>query len=254
MKLLVNADDYGIDENRTKAILGCFRIRAISHTTAMVNMPFYGRAVEMIKEEGLLDRMGLHLNLTEGFPLSDEIKSFPFFCNKDGSFNKVFHMRTLSRLRLSAAATEALRIELRAQIERFLKSGATRRHVDSHHHVHTDWSVMRVLMPLLKEYDFTSIRKSRNLGRGMSFPKRVYKKIFNCYLTSEFKSTDWFGGFDVFQYGCADLSEQDSVEVMVHPMFGTPENLNLSSELTDSGSSVTDELDFYQQKGVEFYD
>ena len=39
IKLVVNADDYGIAENQTEAILAAFQRGIITSTTVMVSMP-----------------------------------------------------------------------------------------------------------------------------------------------------------------------------------------------------------------------
>lgn len=251
MKLVVNADDFGIDENRTTAILECFRLGAISRTTAMVNMSYFMTAVEVIKSMGLVDRMGLHLNLTEGVPLTARMRECRVFSDGGGCFTGDFHRCGKMRLWLPAGTEVILRDELRAQIEKFLASGAVLLHIDSHHHVHTDYSVARVLLPLLREYGFKSIRKSRNLCVGVSFPKRIYKALFNRYVTRGMLSTDWFGRFEDFQQCLANVRADDSVEVMVHPMYGAPEQLDLAAPLTDSGWRMVEELAFYRESEIE---
>lgn len=251
MKLVVNADDFGIDENRTTAILECFRLGAISRTTAMVNMSYFMTAVEVIKSMGLVDRMGLHLNLTEGVPLTARMRECRVFSDGGGCFTGDFHRCGKMRLWLPAGTEVILRDELRAQIEKFLASGAVLLHIDSHHHVHTDYSVARVLLPLLREYGFKSIRKSRNLCVGVSFPKRIYKAFFNRYVTRGRVSTDWFGSFEDFQQCLNGIGTNDSVEVMVHPMFGTLKQLDRGAVLTDSGCPIAEELLFYRENGIE---
>ena len=101
IKIVVNADDYGWDENRTKAILEAYRIGAITTTTIMPNMPWFDKAVEMAKGTGLHANIGMHLTLTEGFPLTDRIRKCPRFCNADGRFNAVFHRQAFTRVILS---------------------------------------------------------------------------------------------------------------------------------------------------------
>ena len=46
-KIIVNADDFGWDENRTRAIIQAYKLGLIHTTTAMANMPWFDRAIEM---------------------------------------------------------------------------------------------------------------------------------------------------------------------------------------------------------------
>ena len=79
MGIVRNADDFGKSTEINNAILTCFKDGLIDRTTIMVNMPGADEAAELAREEGFFDKVGLHLNLTEGEPLTDEIKQNPLF-------------------------------------------------------------------------------------------------------------------------------------------------------------------------------
>ena len=79
--IIVNADDFGRDEESTRAILECFRRGYINQTTLMVNMPCAEKAVVLAREAGFADKIGLHLNLTQGMPLTESIKRFSEMCD-----------------------------------------------------------------------------------------------------------------------------------------------------------------------------
>lgn len=75
MKLIINADDFGMSESINEAIFKLVDLGAISSTTVMINMPF---ALDIIRlAERLNISIGLHVNITEGFPVShpDLVKS-----------------------------------------------------------------------------------------------------------------------------------------------------------------------------------
>ena len=255
VRLIVNADDFGNDENRTRAILECFRIGAITQTTALVNMPYFEEAARRIADNGLVKRMGIHLNLTEGPPLTERMRRCRFFCNEAGEFTCLFHLDYKKRFHIPSEVEPIVRDELRAQIETFLSHGGVYMHADSHHHVHTDWAIARIAFPLLKEYGFKTIRKSRNFGTGLTFAKRVYKSMFNYYATRSFASTDLFCSFVDLRNGVDSFPDDCQVEVMVQPMFGSPGCLSLDGPLTDSGLAISEELAFYENmKGLLFDD
>lgn len=58
---IVNADDFGLNEKATTAILECLRNGWVTQTTLMVNMPYADVAVERARQEYKADRRGLHL-------------------------------------------------------------------------------------------------------------------------------------------------------------------------------------------------
>ena len=216
--IIINADDFGLNEGRTRAILEFMREGVVSNTTLMTNMPFADQAVRMAKTAGVDASVGLHLNLTQGRPLTAEMARTSFFCTAGGEFNEQFHNRTLTRLRVPRSVRAVLRAELRAQIERYLEFGLTERHLDSHHHAHTDFSVMRELLPLLREYEFKSVRLSANFPwSAYGLAKKIYKLAFNSWIPRTLKKTHYF-----CQPGAADehWGELDGacVELMTHPM------------------------------------
>lgn len=236
MRVVVNADDFGWDENRTKAICTVFARNLLSTTTAMANMPWFEKAMGLAKEQGFLDRVGLHFCITEGRALSEEMKNCRVFCDEDGVFTKSFHCQLKTRLMLPRAAKSAVAAEAKAQIERFLSCGGSYLHLDSHHHSHTDLSIATTLLPIAKSYGFTSCRMSKTISKGsISLGKRLYKRMYNSYasLRLPFQVND-FTDFEDFAKSFPSLPSCRSVEIMVHPLYrnGSGE-LDLNGELMD---------------------
>lgn len=114
--VIVNADDFGYSSEVNEGIMLAIKMGIISRTTLMVNMPFCDEAVKLSKAQGYWNSVGLHLNLTEGCPLSEDIKHTEF-C-KDGVFWKHVHAITRKRS-LTSFERDAVKIELLAQIEKF---------------------------------------------------------------------------------------------------------------------------------------
>ena len=77
MPLLVNADDFGKSAEINRAVAEAFERGYITHTTLMANMPAAEEAVDLARQKGFAERVGLHLNLTEGLPLSLPIRGNP---------------------------------------------------------------------------------------------------------------------------------------------------------------------------------
>jgi hypothetical protein len=222
MALTVNADDFGKNESINKAICEAFEKGYISTTTLMANMPAVEDAYRLAEEKGFIDRVGIHLNITEGMPLTKGIRNNPLICASDGSFNAAFYHNTKYRLYMDRQSIDRIRDEFDAQISRFLELGFKTLHIDSHHHVHTNYPVYCALKELSGKYDFEYIRLSRNLYRGGSLFNNVYKLIYNrsvrklCAQTS-----DRFGSYkDLKNYTSNNsLNDKELVEIMVHPMY-----------------------------------
>ena len=88
-RVTINGDDFGMNESCTKAILRALREGWITDTTMMANGSFFDEAIQMAKEFGMTDRIGVHFNLTEGRPLTEGITKAPLFV-KDGVFHRAF--------------------------------------------------------------------------------------------------------------------------------------------------------------------
>ena len=240
-KIIVNADDFGWDENRTRAIIQAYKQGLIHTTTAMANMPWFEHAIEMAREAGLAEHVGLHLCLTEGRPLTERIKKCPRFCGEKGEFNKVFHRSLRTRLKVTAEESEAVAEEATAQMEKYCAAGLPWMHLDSHHHSHTDWSIARVVMPIARKMGFKSVRRARDLGAGMGLFNRVYKAFINRYFGRMIGfESQRFGSYrDVV--GCvASLPQQVTVEMMVHPMYKMAGQLDMAGKLLDTDHPLKD--------------
>jgi predicted glycoside hydrolase/deacetylase ChbG (UPF0249 family) len=68
MQLIINADDLGYSPHRDAAIFELFRMGKITSASLIVNGPTAATASERARLVGL--PIGLHLNLTEGEPLT----------------------------------------------------------------------------------------------------------------------------------------------------------------------------------------
>ncbi|MBQ6804262.1 MAG: ChbG/HpnK family deacetylase [Clostridia bacterium] len=69
MRLIVNADDFGMTDGVTQGILNAMRHGMVSSTTMMVNMPgTKNAAMEIRRDPGIA--AGLHVNISIGRPLT----------------------------------------------------------------------------------------------------------------------------------------------------------------------------------------
>lgn len=240
-KIIVNADDFGWDENRTRAILQAYGQGLVHTTTAMANMPWFERAIELARAAGLAEHVGLHLCLTEGQPLTECIKKCPRFCDSQGNFNKVFHLSLRTRLKISPEESRAVAEEATAQMEMYCAEKLPWMHLDSHHHTHTDWSIAQVVMPIAKKMGFKSVRRARDLGSGMGLFNRAYKTFINRYLGRMIGfESQRFGSYRDVLACLPSVPKQATVEMMVHPMYKIGNRLDLAGDLLDTNHPLED--------------
>ena len=223
--LIINADDFGYSKSVNMAINECFKLNVINRTTIMVNMPCAEEAASLAKENGYFDRVGLHINLTEGKALSKECAESEL-CDENGFFKGEFHKPFKSRLYLKKEIRYAIFCEVRAQIEKYIQMGFTLMHADSHNYTHAYFSVYIQVQKLMKEYGFKSIRISRNISaEKFSIPFKIYKNIFNGIIKNlkingkKIQTTRYFCSVQDFVKTSNNDKVKNDIEFMTHPDY-----------------------------------
>lgn len=212
--VVVNADDFGWTKSCSLAILDAYEKKYINTSTMMSTGAFFDDAVKLVKESGLKDYLGIHFDLTEGFPLTSEIRKDPFFCDADGAF----HMHVNRYKPLDKKQMDWVYEELDAQVNRFLETGLKIHHADSHHHIHTAPFIYPIFKKVMGTHGIKKIRISRNIG-AMSFKKRCAKWLFNTLLIgAQHAYSNFFGSFDDF-IGTDIKGKFGLVEIMCHPDY-----------------------------------
>lgn len=227
MQFIINADDFGLSDDVNRAIVQCFRDGTIHRTTLMVNMPQAEQAACLAKQHGFFDCVGLHMNLVEGPALSERCRRNPILCGADGRFLGQFHRSIPKRVVLGSEERAAIRDEMEAQIQKYLRMGFPLKHADSHQYVHTYFSAALPILPLLEQYGFRSVRISRNIpGNDLSLPFAIYKNLYNHWLSrlkpngQKIGHTDYFGSLEDYFTFQKMYPEADGIcELMVHPVY-----------------------------------
>ncbi len=213
-KLIINADDFGLTQSCTEAIVEAFRKNYITDTTMLANGEAFDLAVKYAVAE-FNGKVGIHFNLTEAKPLTESIASFSEFCE-----NGVFH-RHINRYKpLSAEAKKAVYEELSTQANKIQAAGINISHADSHHHIHTSPFIAPIVFRVCREHGIRKIRLHRNIGAIAGY-KMLLKKAYNKKLRKQFATTDYFGGMEDAKVGLPD----GVIEIMVHPDYDNGENL-----------------------------
>lgn len=215
--LIVNADDFGMSSIVNRAILTSMEEGLVTSTSMMANMPGFDHAVGLARVHAkLAGRIGVHLNLTQGRPLSKAILDCPQFCDASGEF--VYQRTPL--FFLSKRVREAVYLEFKAQVERLRDAGIEPIHIDSHHHIHNEWALAPLACRLANEYGIRRIRLARNIGVQPNKLKRLYKTVLNRWRLGGFRNTEFFGDIeDMLHFSGEHAAAGKLIEIMVHPLF-----------------------------------
>jgi predicted glycoside hydrolase/deacetylase ChbG (UPF0249 family) len=152
--LIFNADDFGLSERVTEAILEAHRDGVVTSTTTTANMPAVEYAARCATECPKLG-VGVHLNLTEGFPLSAP-QAVPDLVTADGRFRgPTDQPRGLVRGRDALPQVEA---EFAAQVGRLVDLGVRPTHLDSHHHICRMPVAMRAMVRVARAFGIDAVR------------------------------------------------------------------------------------------------
>lgn len=216
IEVIANADDFGKSHEVNLGILDGFKRGMLQRTTLMVNIPFADEAVQIAQENGFFDKVGLHLNLTEGASLTEGIRHISWLCHEGEMTSRIIpYLR--KHWMLTRDEHASICEEMEAQFDKYLGYGLTLKHVDSHQHVHNELSICKMLCGVAQEYGFRSMRIARNLMEMDSWKqkiKREYKAMINRKIRTLFSSTDYFGSYDDYLHY---FKGRGSVEVMLHP-------------------------------------
>ncbi len=244
-RLIINADDLGINPQRSHGIFECMEFGVVSSASIIPCCSDSDDAAKKARERGL--SAGLHLNLTEEYPLSPQ-NQIETLCEANGKF---FDERRFCE-QIDEGKIDPVHIEreLRAQFEWIFDAYGMPTHVDSHQHIHILPTVANALLPLLDRYGIRFVRipsefplppfgyviedKQLNDVKKLSDDALVAKET---YISDGIGTTDYFRGETLM--GNASLKNmrhilaklpEGTTELMVHPSgaiaYGTPYDLD----------------------------
>ncbi len=210
---MINGDDFGMTESCTRAICLALKKGLITHTTMLANGGCFEQAVVLAREQGFAEKIGWHINLTEGKPLTDVMSRCPLFV-RGGLFHKAYlnNPRTLTPDEQNAVIEE-----LTAQANRLRDSGISIRHADSHHYIHTYQFIAPLVAQVCHSFGVAQIRLNRTFQ-----PTVTEGRVDNAFWREQgFATTKQFGRPSDFPDG----DYPDDAEILVHPDFDKDGNL-----------------------------
>jgi predicted glycoside hydrolase/deacetylase ChbG (UPF0249 family) len=217
MKVILNADDLGLDEKTNAAIFHLMSKGRVTSASLLANGSAFEDAVIRARDFPR-SSFGIHLNLTQGFPLIDH-PGLGAILNPDGSF----HRDKIRHLFIDPSLRRAVLAEWTAQAEKVFGSGLPVSHLDGHHHVHTIPGLFLTLKRLQRRFHIRRVRLTRNLHAPNAPPpliRRIAKALWNLGLRHVYRTeaTEGYTSLQVFLGTATDsMSPVRSVELMVHP-------------------------------------
>ena len=130
LKLIVNADDFGLDSPATDAIVWLATHHLLTSTTIMANFASPNE-IDRIKATNI--STGLHLNLIEGKPLCS-FEKIPSLVGSDGMF--LTWDKLLKGFISGKVKNSDIEMEIETQFEWLKSNGISISHADSHKHIH----------------------------------------------------------------------------------------------------------------------
>lgn len=215
-ELIINADDFGINERVTNEIERLIEDYAISSTTIMANGKCLSEVAAFSKQHPEVS-FGAHICLSEFGSLTRSKVFYQYgLTDKEGTFIKqqIFKINNFDTNLLAA-----IKIEVLEQINVLLSYGIPLSHIDSHHHVHSIWGLHKLFEEVMQEKGFTKIRIARHecVYNRVRHPLRSMKRELAIrFYKSRFQTTGDFCSY--FEYMKSPNSyKSDVVELMCHP-------------------------------------
>lgn len=231
--LIINADDFGYCPKRDRAIVDLFHRKCLSSTSVLVNGMNVQQACTAAKAAGL--PMGIHLNLTEGRPISTDIDRIQSLVDNHGFLHGKFGLR--NELENDRIQTEHIEYEIRMQLNRYfeLMDHQSPEHIDGHQHIHVHPKLVEIVARLAREYGIEYIRApyDRMVTRENRFYQEIVNqtrdamKIFDRYglvYADEFVGMTIMGEDFIFDKidKCLEMIEEKEhllMELMCHPGY-----------------------------------
>ncbi len=159
MKLIVNADNFGISRTVNQSVLECYNNDILTSVSIMPNMPAFEDAIRKLK---FLENVspGIHLNITEFKSKLRTKEKNSLLYDKEGFFNKNFFQIILKSN--DDDFMFEVEHEFRSQIEAVLKYTKPD-FLNSHHNVHSIPKIFNLVCKLAKEYEIPAVRTQKEV-------------------------------------------------------------------------------------------
>jgi predicted glycoside hydrolase/deacetylase ChbG (UPF0249 family) len=161
-RLVVNADDLGADPGRNRGIAEGLAAGVVTSVSLLANGPALEDAVERLRAlNGRGISLGLHLNLSEGTPLSPGHR---LLTGADGDFLGKWTAHDLLRTAPSPPLRAEVAAEIEAQIAALGSRGLVLDHLDGHQHAHVLPGVLDIAVAACLRHGIRWFRLPQEVG------------------------------------------------------------------------------------------
>ena len=193
-RLVLHADDFGMSVSVNQGIIAGFSAGLLTSTSILANAPAARQAavawriLDLERSTGRLPSLearsrlndvgapfdlGVHLNLTQGRPLTGGLYP-PQLLDGEGRFPGVFPL--LARLASGGSRyRQAIRRELSRQVEFVLDQGLPVTHLNGHQYVEMLPVVSGIVPDLLAHYSIPVVRVARERGLATTTLRRSFR-------------------------------------------------------------------------------
>jgi predicted glycoside hydrolase/deacetylase ChbG (UPF0249 family) len=214
MRVIVNADDFGMSQQVNDAISALLEAGRVSSATLIMNGPAIEEAVARLKRYPRAS-FGVHLNAMEFRPLVED-PGLRVLTHDDGNFRG-----NLRQVKITQHVREGVYAEWCAQIKRALTMGVAVSHLDSHFHTHNMPLLFPVLKRLQRKFGIRKVRLTQNIYAGPVARRLLaFKAVWNLALRNivRTRTTDIFGPFiDFLSWLENGGNPSGDIELMCHP-------------------------------------
>lgn len=196
--LIVNADDFGLTDGVSRAIVQAHVEGIVTSTSALAVGPAFGRTAHLLNDDAPALGVGAHLAAVGEDPPLLAANEIPTLVDRKGRLDLSWR-RFLRRAALRQVDPADVEREFSAQLDRLTGAlGAGRlTHLDTHQHLHLWPSIGAVLLRLADRYRIPAARATRSIERG-PLPKvvdRLGGRFAQRAKAAGLRTPDVFGGF-----------------------------------------------------------
>ena len=154
-RVIITGDDFGLARPVNEAVVRAHAEGVLTSASLMTGGEFFRDAVERARNCPTL-RVGLHLTLVEGRPVSPP-EQVPDLVDSNGEFSTRL-ARAGFRFFFLPRVRRQLETEIRAQFDAFARTGLSLDHADAHNHMHLHPTVLGLMLKIGNEYELRAVR------------------------------------------------------------------------------------------------
>lgn len=236
MKIIINADDYGLDEEANQGILTLVRAGVLSSLSIMANMAD-DYALKNIAIHTNTVSTGIHVTLNEGKPVSNPVQ-IRSLLDENGYFFSSSEL--LRKFSCGLVKPYHIELEIRNQMGRLRDFGIDISHADSHQHLHQYPFLGKIILAVLQKEGIKKVRRClpetttdfrRKVLNGFHFLSKNNLKPFKSpelLVTSFALQKD--ANLAIFESSMQDLKARkiSVAEFMCHPALSNREDSYLN--------------------------